>query len=75
MKESNFKSMDDCVDQTKLDVYQVITDATPLILFVNISIAALLYTHWQNTWYSVCEGGLVPDAEARAMGLRWIALN
>ena len=48
----------------------MITDATPLILFVNISIAALLYTHWQNTWYSVCEGGLVPDAEARAMGLR-----
>ena len=70
MKESNFKSIDDCVDQTKLDVYQVITDATPLILFVNISIAALLYMHWQNTWRSKSEGGLIPDAEARAMGIQ-----
>ena len=46
MKENGYKNMDDCVDQTKLNVYQVITDATPLILFINIGISALLYTHW-----------------------------
>ena len=44
--------MSDCVDQVKLEVFQIITDASPFIIFINIATAAILYTHWQNAQFT-----------------------
>ena len=48
MKDLKYKSTDECVDKTKLNVYQIITDASPLILLIDLAIAGVLYAHWQN---------------------------
>ena len=61
MKDLKYKSIDDCVDKTKLNVYQIITDASPLILMIDLTIAGVLYAHWQNAQFSQSEGGLYPD--------------
>ena len=46
MKDLKYKSTDECVDKTKLNVYQIITDASPLILMIDLTIAGVLYAHW-----------------------------
>ena len=61
MKEMKYSSFEECVDKTKLNIYQVITDASPFILMVNLTISGLLYAHWQNSQFSQSEGGLWPD--------------
>ena len=46
MKDLKYKTTDECVDKTKLNVYQIITDASPLILMIDLTIAGVLYAHW-----------------------------